>query len=110
LYFVRWFQRRNPVAAAVWGGLAGGVFDCVDHAVRCSFIDVKAGMHLRLLPSLFSLPISPIMIVEGLISAAAVYLIVKVKPELLMPADHVAGFELSASAVNTKQASEVNNG
>ncbi|MBX2830745.1 MAG: cobalt transporter CbiM [Rhodospirillales bacterium] len=102
-------SRRNPVAAAVWGGLAGAS----SIALTTLFVAVSlmlSGDAFAPAAKLVFFAHIPIMIVEGLISAAAVYLIVKVKPELLMPEDHVAGFELSASAVNTKQASEVNNG
>lgn len=100
---------RNPVGAAIWGGLAGAS----SIALTTLFVAVSlmlSGDAFAPAAKLVFFAHIPIMIVEGLISAAAVYLIVKVKPELLMPTDHAAGFELSASTVNTKRASEVNNG
>jgi len=52
----------------------------------------------------------PIMLIEGLVSAAAVYLIVKVKPGLLRPADQRSDFHMQAAALRAKQAGEAPNG
>ncbi|WP_430475349.1 cobalt transporter CbiM [Thalassospira lucentensis] len=101
--------RRNPAGATIWGGLAGASSIALTTLFVAISLMLSGDAFIPAAKLVFFAHI-PVMIVEGLISAAAVYLIVKVKPELLMPADQMSGVTLAISTAGTKQASEVNNG
>ncbi|MEQ8285165.1 cobalt transporter CbiM [Thalassospira sp.] len=101
--------RSNPAGAAIWGGLAGASSIALTTLFVAISLMLSGDAFIPAAKLVFFAHI-PVMIVEGLISAAAVYLIVKVKPELLMPADQTSEFTLATSTAGAKRASEVNNG
>nr|WP_321982568.1 cobalt transporter CbiM [uncultured Cohaesibacter sp.] len=75
-------RAKSPVSAAIFGGVAGAM------AIALTTICVAlalglSGENFALQAKLVFFAHIPIMIIEGFLSAAAIFLIYKVKPELL---------------------------
>ncbi|NIZ02358.1 cobalt transporter CbiM [Thalassospira lucentensis] len=105
--------RSTPKVAAIWGGIAGAA----SIAVTTIFVAISLGLSGEgFIPAakLVFFAHIPIMIIEGLISAAAVFLICKAKPELLRTdtADiaHEPAFDAPASPQTATTAHEASNG
>ena len=71
----------NPNHAAIWGGLAGALAIALTTGVVAISLTMSGEKFYEAAKLVFLAHI-PVMIIEGLVSAAAVYLIRKVKPEL----------------------------
>lgn len=79
----RGIQSADPRLAMIWGGLAGALAI----ALTACFVGISlafSGEALIPAAKLAFLAHVPVMIIEGLLTGAAVFLIRKVKPELLM--------------------------
>ncbi|MBS8272703.1 cobalt transporter CbiM [Thalassospira tepidiphila] len=109
LLFRGMVARVPPVPAAVLGGVAGAF----SIALTTLFVAISLGLSGdAFIPAakLVFFAHIPIMIVEGLVSAASVYLIAKVKPALLQPADPVEDFQMQAAVLRANQAEQTPNG
>jgi cobalt/nickel transport system permease protein len=101
--------RSNPVTAAVLGGFAGAFSIALTTFFVAISLALSGDAFIPAAKLVFFAHI-PVMIVEGLVSAASVYLIAKVKPDLLQAANDAYDFQSQTSALRTKQAGEVTNG
>ena len=101
--------RSNPVAAAVMGGVAGAFSIALTTMFVAISLALSGDAFIPAAKLVFFAHI-PIMIIEGLVSAAAVYLIAKVKPALLQPVGAASDFQLQTAALHAKQAREAQNG
>ncbi len=72
---------RSPTAAAVWGGIGGALAISLTTLFVAFFLALSGDEFVPAAKFVFFAHI-PVMIIEGLLSAAAVYLIARVKPEL----------------------------
>lgn len=107
LLFRSVISRSNPKVAAIWGGFAGAL----PIALTTIFVAISLGLSGdAFIPAakLVFFAHIPVMVVEGLVSAAAVYLIMKVKPQLLTSNDEATEFVPTEVAVSA--AGEANNG
>lgn len=84
-------------------------FNCADHLVRGHFLGLSGEGFVPAAKLVFFAHI-PIMAVEGLVSAAAVYLIMKVKPALLMADTQTRRYDAQSPAILAEQVNEANNG
>ena len=110
LLFRGMVSRSNPVTAAVLGGFAGAFSIALTTVLVAISLALSGDAFVPAAKLVFFAHI-PIMVVEGLVSAASVYLIAKVKPALLHPADQTSGFEMQpAATLRAKQAGEASNG
>jgi cobalt/nickel transport system permease protein len=109
LLFRGMVSRSNPVTAAVIGGCAGAFSIALTTVFVAIALGLSGDAFVPAAKLVFFAHI-PIMLIEGLVSAAAVYLIAKVKPGLLQPADQRPDFEMHAAALRAKQAGEAPNG
>ncbi|NIY74446.1 cobalt transporter CbiM [Thalassospira sp. HF15] len=109
LLFRGMVSRSSPVTAAVLGGVAGAFSIALTTLFVAISLALSGDAFIPAAKLVFFAHI-PIMVVEGLVSAAAVYLIAKVKPALLQPADAAADFQLQAAVLRAKQAGEAPNG
>ncbi|MDG4720959.1 MULTISPECIES: cobalt transporter CbiM [Thalassospira] len=103
-------SNTNPKVAAIWGGCAGAL----SIALTTLFVAISltlSGQAFVPAAKLVFFAHIPIMVVEGLVSAAAVFLISKVKPALLNANGQAGEYVSQNSAmVTTRQANEANNG
>lgn len=102
-------SRSNPTFAAIWGGCAGAL----SIALTTLFVAISLGLSGEgFVPAakLVFFAHIPIMAVEGLVSAAAVYLIMKVKPALLMADAQISRYDAQSPAILAEQVNEANNG
>ncbi|WP_420408161.1 cobalt transporter CbiM [Hoeflea sp.] len=83
VYFIcsRGVRSPSPVTAAVWGGIGGGLAIVLTTGVVALSLALSGDEFLPAAQLVFFAHI-PVMIIEALLSAAAVYLARKVKPEL----------------------------
>ncbi|WP_430470214.1 cobalt transporter CbiM [Thalassospira lucentensis] len=100
--------RSSPTTAAIWGGIAGAS----SIAVTTVFVAISLGLSGEgFVPAakLVFFAHIPIMIIEGLISAAAIYLICKVKPELMRASDsaHDRVYDEAPYPITTGQTAQV---
>jgi len=110
LLFRGMVSRSNPVTAAVLGGFSGAFSIALTTMFVAISLALSGDAFVPAAKLVFFAHI-PIMVVEGLVSAASVYLIAKVKPALLQPADQISGFEMQpAATLRAKQAGEASNG
>ncbi|CAM3316978.1 cobalt transporter CbiM [Thalassospira profundimaris] len=110
LLFRGMVSRSNPVTAAVLGGCAGAFSIALTTVFVAISLALSGDAFVPAAKLVFFAHI-PIMVVEGLVSAASVYLIAKVKPALLQSADQTSGFEMQPTAtLRAKQAGEASNG
>jgi cobalt/nickel transport system permease protein len=109
LLFRGMVSRSNPVTAAVIGGCAGAFSIALTTVFVAIALGLSGDAFVPAAKLVFFAHI-PIMLIEGLVSAAAVYLIAKVKPGLLRPADQRSDFQMHAAALRAKQAGEAPNG
>jgi len=77
----RGVQRNNPMLSATWGAVAGGGAIALTALLVALFLALSGAEFLPAAKLVFVAHI-PVMIVEALLCAAAVYLVRKVKPEL----------------------------
>jgi cobalt/nickel transport system permease protein len=101
--------RSNPTVAAIWGGFAGAT----PIALTTIFVAISLGLSGdAFIPAakLVFFAHIPVMVVEGLVSAAAVFLIMKVKPQLLMTDTQTIPYIVPQTPVTAERASEANNG
>ncbi|MHC8493493.1 cobalt transporter CbiM [Thalassospira sp. SM2505] len=101
--------RSNPTAAAVWGGIAGALSISLTTLFVAISLTLSGDAFIPAAKLVFFAHI-PIMAVEGFVSAAAVYLIMKVKPALLMTGDQANEYAVQSSIILAEQANEANNG
>lgn len=109
LMFRAVIARSNPVGAAIWGGFAGAL----SIALTTIFVAISLGLSGEgFVPAakLVFFAHIPIIAIEGFVSAAAVYLISKVKPALLQSDHEETALRMQVAAQRTKQAREVQNG
>lgn len=109
LLFRGWVARSNPVTAAVLGGIAGAFSISLTTLFVAIALALSGDAFIPAAKLVFFAHI-PIMVIEGLVSAAAVYLIAKVKPTLLQSSDQASDIEQQAATLRAKQAGEVSNG
>ena len=100
--------RSSPTTAAILGGIAGAS----SIAVTTVFVAISLGLSGEgFVPAakLVFFAHIPIMIIEGLISAAAIYLICKVKPELMRASDsaHDRVYDEAPYPITTGQTAQV---
>lgn len=109
LLFRGMVARSNPVSAAVLGGIAGAFSIALTTLFVAISLALSGDAFIPAAKLVFFAHI-PIMVIEGLVSAAAVYLIAKVKPALLQSSDQVSDIEQQAATMRAKQAGEAPNG
>lgn len=102
-------SRHSPGVAAIWGGCAGALSIALTTLFVALSLMLSGDAFLPAAKLVFFAHI-PIMVIEGLVSAASVYLICKVKPELLGASAQAVNFVPQASANPAKQVSEAKNG
>lgn len=107
LLFSSVISRSNPKVAAIWGGFAGALPIALTTICVAISLGLSGDAFIPAAKLVFFAHI-PVMVVEGLVSAAAVYLIMKVKPQLLTRNDEATEFVPTEVAVST--AGEANNG
>ena len=100
----------NPKIAAIWGGCAGAV----SIALTTLFVAISltlSGQAFVPAAKLVFFAHIPVMVVEGLVSAAAVFLIAKVKPALLNATGQAIEYTQRNNAITTaRQTKEARNG
>ena len=88
-FICRWGVRNNsPAISAAWGAVAGGGAIALT-AILVAFFLALSGEEFMLAAKLVFFAHIPVMVIEALLCAAAVFLVRKVKPELfdaLLPA------------------------
>ncbi|WP_417828694.1 cobalt transporter CbiM [Thalassospira sp.] len=109
LLFRGMVARSNPVSAAVLGGIAGAFSIALTTLFVAISLALSGDAFIPAAKLVFFAHI-PIMVIEGLVSAAAVYLIAKVKPALLQSSDQASDIEQQAATLRAKQAGEAPNG
>lgn len=109
LLFRGMVARSNPVSAAVLGGIAGAFSIALTTLFVAISLALSGDAFIPAAKLVFFAHI-PIMVIEGLVSAAAVYLIAKVKPALLQSSDQASDIEKQAATMRAKQAGEAPNG
>lgn len=109
LLFRGMVARSNPVSAAVLGGIAGAFSIALTTLFVAISLALSGDAFIPAAKLVFFAHI-PIMVIEGLVSAAAVYLIAKVKPALLQSSDQASDIEQQAATMRAKQAGEAPNG
>ncbi len=109
LLFRGMVARSNPVSAAVLGGIAGAFSIALTTLFVAISLALSGDAFIPAAKLVFFAHI-PIMVIEGLVSAAAVYLIAKVKPALLQSSDQASDIEKQAATLRAKQAGEAPNG
>lgn len=82
----------KPTTAAIWGGCAGALSIALTTLFVAVSLMLSGDAFIPAAQLVFFAHI-PVMVIEGLVSAAAIYLIVKVKPELLTISGKVTHFE-----------------
>ena len=84
VYYVclRGVQSASPAVAALWGGLGGGLAIALTTGLVAVALSLSGDEFIPAAQLVFFAHI-PIMIIEALLSAAAIYLIRRVKPELI---------------------------
>ncbi len=84
VYYVclRGVQSASPAIAALWGGLGGGLAIALTTGCVAIALSLSGDEFIPAAQLVFFAHI-PIMIIEALLSAAAIYLIRRVKPELI---------------------------
>jgi cobalt/nickel transport system permease protein len=100
----------NPKVAAIWGGCAGALSIALTTFFVAMSLTLSGEAFVSAAKLVFFAHI-PVMVVEGVVSAAAVFLITKVKPALLMANGPVHDDVPHRGAIPTPvQANEVHDG
>lgn len=83
-------RAKSPVVAALWGGLGGGLAIVITTILVAIVLALSGDEFIPAAQLVFFAHI-PIMVIEALLSAAAVYLVRQVKPELFGVLDAPGG-------------------
>ncbi len=102
----------NPTISALWGGIAGGGAIALTTLLVALFLALSGEAFVPAAKLVFFAHI-PVMVVEALLCAAAVYLVCKVKPELfdvLLPASRSSSEPISTKGIAPSAATEKGSG